>query len=288
MADVTIQINTPILTGSDYFKVRYREYPSGAFGAYSNRTNSPFTLIGLSAGQYELEVILVKDGAECPAILKLFTVVDPFECLEFEAEIKYNTSQTALYVELDYILPTPFTNPPCGWHIQAIGATTNKVVNYTTLPTPPIKIAINNNEALFFKVIADLCDGKTETCFESDLTPPPEPCTGITINSVTANWVQQIGIYNRFNVVFNFTQSVPPTTGMIVTVNQLNVIAGSTGLPGSTGYSQFNPLPVSPTATSFSVLIDMNSNVFLGYYDFQWMVVDRCGNKFTGQFSVQL
>lgn len=281
MADVTIQIDTPILTGSDFFKTRYREYPAGSFTANVNRTNAPFTLTGLTPGEYELEVILNKSGVDCPRVLKRFKITEPFTCLVFNASIQYNSAQTAQDVVITY---TPSTNPPCGWHIQIIGATVNKTINYATLPASPIKIPVPY-EALFVKVIADECNGKSQTCYEADLTPPPPACTPITINSVNIQWITQIGNNNRFLITFNFTQSTPPTTGMIVGILQKNVLIGT---PGQTGYSQFNPLAVPAAATSFGVLIDANANVYLGYYDFDWFVIDRCGQKFTGTLQIQL
>lgn len=281
MADVTIQIDTPILTGSDFFKTRYREYPSGSFGANTNRTNAPFTLTGLSAGEYELEVILNKAGVDCPRVLKRFKITEPFTCLTFTASIQYNSAQTGQDVVISY---TPSTNPACGWHIEIIGATVNKTVNYATLPASPIKIPVPY-EALLVRVIADECNGKSQKCYENDLTPPPPACTPITINSVNIQWVMQIGSSNRFLITFNFTQSVPPTTGMVIGLLQKNVLAG---IPGQTGYSQFNPLPVAASATSFSILIDCNSNVFNGFYDIDWFVIDRCNQKFTGTLQIQL
>lgn len=272
MPDITIQINTPVLVGGESFKVRYRQLPAGAWSSYSTRSNAPFTLTGLSVGDYELEVIVVKGATECPAIIRPFKVVQPFSCITFDAEIVAAGSQFNL--EITYTLPGGFTNPPCGWTIQAIGNTTNKSINYTTLPASPIKIPVAN-EGLLVRVIANLCNGKTQTCYEGDVLQIPAPCIPIVVSSVT--FVPTGKIVNgkkEFEVTFNFTQSTPPTTNFVIGLNQTN----SQNNPSQ----NYNPYTVSPTTTVIKIMFyadipPLSDNT---KYYFQWFIRDRCGNAF--------
>jgi hypothetical protein len=276
MPNITIQINTPTLVAGSHFKVRYRMLPAGMWSSYATQTNAAFVLTGLSAGNYELEVILVRDGVECPAIIKPFTVTAPFTCLIFATAIVQAGSQHNL--EIDYTLPGGYVQPPCGWQVQVIGNTTNKTINYTTLPASPIKIPVAN-EGLLVRVIANLCDGKTQVCYEGDVLSIPEPCVPITVSSVTVSFVAvQPNGTNRFKLTFNFTQSMPPTQWFAINIFQEN--PGLSPKP-QTIYTLSAPFgPVSPTATSFNVYIDANPNVFQSNYYFSWHIIDYCGHHF--------
>lgn len=268
-----------MLVAGSHFKTRYRQLPAGAWSSYVNRTNAAFTLTGLTAGNYELEVILVRDGVECPAIIKPFTVTAPFECLDFEAEIVQAGSQYNL--EISYTLPGGFVNPPCGWQVQIIGNTTNKTINYTTLPASPIKIPVAN-EGLLVRVIANLCDGKTQTCYEGDVSGIPTPCIPITMGTVSLSYVgAQVNGTQRFKITFNFTQSSPATTLPVI-----NIIQTNAGNPAQAFYNPYGP--ISPSATSVSVFIDANTQVFQGNYYFGWYFMDACGHKYFSDVNEPL
>jgi len=275
MPDITIQINTPALLAGSHFKVRYRMLPAGAWSSYTTQTNAAFTLTGLAAGGYELEVVLVRNGVECPATIRTFTVTAPFTCLMFDAEIVAAGSQHNL--EIGYTLPGGYVQPPCGWQVQAIGNTTNKVINYTTLPAPPIKIPVAN-EGLLVRVIANLCNGKTQTCYEGDVTGIPAPCLPLTITSVVLSYVgPQPNLMERFKITFHFTQSTPATTLPVINIQQIN------GVPGNLTTAYFNPYgPISPTATSLSVFVDAAylPPQFNGHYYFEWFFMDACYNRY--------
>lgn len=279
--DVTITISVPPLKAGETFKVRYRDYPSGIFGSQTVQTNAPFIITGLSAGEYELEVILDKGDVDCPATLKRFKVIQPFECVEFESELIYQTNGLASLV-FTY-LPI-LVNPPCGWNILIVGATTNKNIPYATLPTSPLTIP-NTNEPLFVKVLANMCNGKFMTCFEADIPKAATPCTPLVLNDSSITLISQNLTNTQFLVTFFITQSVPPTTAMIVSVTQKNVLAG---IPGQTSFGPFNPLTVGAGATSFSVTIGANPNVFNKTYDFDFFIIDTCKNKTTGSASIHI
>jgi hypothetical protein len=274
MPDITIQINTPTLVSGESFKTRYRQLPAGAWSSYTTRTNAPFTLTGLSVGDYELEVIVVKGATECPAIIRPFKVVQPFSCITFDAEIVQN--DIAFNLVINYTIPGGFTNPPCGWKVIVTGNTTNKTIPFVTLPTPPLKIAVAN-EGLFVKIVADLCNGKTQNCYEGDVPPISIPCVPIVLGTVTATFIkQQPNGKMQFRIRYNFTQSSPATTSFVLGVVHINgPNAPAINYPSTAPYG-----PVSPSASFIDVYIDadfMESKI----YKFEWFIMDRCLQQFA-------
>lgn len=282
MPDIDITINTPILTGGDTFLVRYRELPSGIFSAPQTETNATFTLTGLTAGDYELEVIVVKDDVECPAIFEYFTVLEPYACETFGASILQTSA--GLY-EVNITYPVPASDPPCGYLIQIIGNVNNKSIPYATLPASPLKIPIQY-EAVLVRVLANMCNSQYLTCYEADLTPPAPICTPLTGVTASIEFVPGAVYPYRFRVTFAFTQSNPPTIWMVVLVQQTNVLSG---LPGKVSYDSFFPFgPLTPTQVGLSVMVDANPNVYLSNYDFDWLLVDVCGKSHKGHVHIQL
>jgi len=281
--DVTIQINIPPLQVGETFKVRYREYPSGVFSATQLETNAPFTLTGLTAGEYELEVILDKGDIDCPAVLKRFTVVDPFTCLTFTGETQ--TLSNGLHqVQLTY--GAVVSNPPCGWYIVISGNNNNKTITYPTLPASPLNIPINNG-AVTVQVYADLCNGNLETCYEADLAAPPVSCTPMVVNNVEITWDNNPNNVLAFTVHFDITQSTPYTSQALVNVTQTNTISMGAGLPGQSNYGSFNPYLLGINQIAFSVPINVNSAVGgVDTYTFSWYIIDRCGVKHSGTLFI--
>lgn len=279
MPDVTITIPDPVLTGSDYFKVRYR-LVGGSYSSYSNRTNALFTLIGLAAGQYELEVIVVKDGVECPASITPFTVTDPYTCVTFTPAIVQNGRLFNL--QLSY---PSHTTPPCGWQIEITGATTNKTVNYASLPVSPLLIPVNN-EGLAVRVKADLCNGKVQECLNADVPSITPTCSPIVISS--ASMVHNNSYPNGFqgmSLQVNFAQSSPPSQYLTVILTQINV---NSGIPGQTSYPNFTFGPLPTTSTGFSIPIVANNNVTGSLYEFTYLIIDGCNTMHSGNVSILL
>lgn len=278
MADINITISTPVLTGSDYFKVRYRPV-GGAYSSYQNEDNDPFTLTGLAAGNYELEVIMVKAGIECPATVTPFTVTDPFTCVTFTPVIVQNGSLFNLQISYP-----AHTTPPCGWHIEISGATTNKIINYASLPASPLLIPVAN-EGLVIRVNADLCNGVIQECLNTDVPPITATCTPMVITSVTGvvNNVYPNGDYG-VSILFSYTQSLPPSQMLTVTIQQKNATSGPNG---STSYPNFTFGPIATTGTGpLSVPIVANKNILDIILEFDWLVVDGCNQVHTGSVNV--
>lgn len=278
MPNVTITISTPTLTGSDYFKVRYRPV-GGAYSSYQNEDNDPFQLTGLAAGQYELEVIMVKNSVECAAVIKPFTVVADFTCTTFTPVIVQNGSLFNLQITY-----AGAATPNCGYHIHIIGTQNNKIVNYASLPASPLLIPVIN-ENFQLKVIADLCNGKTKECLNTDVPSITPACTPMTITG-TSIMVDKIYPANvGFIVRFTWTQSNPPTTGLTLKVTQKNVLGGAP--PGIISYPN-GSLPIPSTNSSVDIGFLASSSVFNSFYEFDWLIVDKCGTSHTGTITILL
>lgn len=284
MPDVNITISTPPLQVSETFKVKYRLLPNGAFSVEQLETNATFTLVGLAVGDYELSVILDKGDTDCPEVLRRFSVVEPFECIEFAgAEIIAQSNGTYM-LQITYgAVGTP---PPCGWDIFISGATNNKIIHYATLPASPLLIPINN-QPLSVSITADLCNSEKENCFAADVPSIPVPCEPMVIGSVNIVWLNDPNNINRFAVTFNITQSTPYTSFAQVNVLQTNTLVGGTGPAGQVSYASSNPLPLGINQIAFTVLIDVNPNIGgVDIYTFSWFVVDRCNVKHTGTIFI--
>lgn len=270
MADLTINIPAPTLTPGQYFKERHRLLPFGSWSGYFNRSNAPFTLTGLSEGEYEFEFVLVNaDATECTATYRTYTIVDDYECISFNSEMK---KVNGLYhIEVTYTLPGGHTDPSCGWEIEWSQNGNTNVVPYATLPASGIiKIPCTNDVAVLY-VRAKMCNGKTKNCHVADITnfpdPPCQPFSNVT--------VQIIGQWNGSScdhyVVINFTQSSPATTSALLDYKQWH--------HGAISGDFFNGnIPISATATSVKVKLTPLWYPSDEYTDYYVTFVDVCGN----------
>ncbi len=221
MPDITITIPSPILTGSAYFKVRYRLLPGGAFSGYQNRTNAPFTLTGLTAGNYELEVIYVKeDGTECAATYQYFEVKPEFTCVNFTMQIVH-AGNGLFNLEITYTQPP--VSPPCGWRIDYNNGNGLKSIHYSTLPAANvIKIPVAN-WATYVKIVALLCNGDEKMCGEADVTAIDVPCVPFANVRGQINYVP--GSNWQYQIELKFDQSNPGTDFHDIIYEQLGVPA---------------------------------------------------------------
>lgn len=227
MPNVTIQINKPVIVSPAYFKVRYRLLPGGSFTAYQNETNSPFTLTGLTEGQYELEALYVNtSGLECQTTDYFFEVVEPEPCIEFTVEILFNT-QSRPYMHVTYTLPMGYVDPPCGhlltWLNNVTGST--GTVNIATLPTANfIDIYFPNNfsvtDTFTITIQANMCNGIFTDCFTGTITPDVPPCTGIAITNIEMAMVSFSP--PLFTITLTITNSTPATINTNIAYQQVN------------------------------------------------------------------
>lgn len=270
MADLTITIPAPILTTGQYFKVRYRQLPSGTWSAQSNHTNAAFSLTGLSVGEYEFEFILVKaDDTHCPPVYRTYTLVGEFECISFASTmVKVNG---LYYLDITYALPPGYTDPPCGWEIKYYPYNGPALtLPYAALPTSgQIRVLVQNTSGSLY-ITANLCNGKTKQCHVNDITSIPDaPCEPMTVNP-TALLTQTGG---QWYLTVYFTQSAPVTTQVFIAFNQYGV-----GAAGPTP-RQFTTLTISPSSASVTFPLQAPPGWVAGtqkiYY--HGYIVDICG-----------
>ena len=275
MPNVTITIGTPVLAAGEHFKIRYRLLPNGSFSAPQNKTNAPFTLTGLTAGSYELEVIVVKaDCSECPPAYQIFEVVTLFTCIDFTVTLVLEANGLT-YLQISYSLPGGWIDPACGWDIVYNGNT----VHYAALPASPIKILVPNVTTQV-QIVADGCNGNKKLCYTGTVPPAIPTCTPTFFTGYTIQ-PTSLSTFNspEFLLTVNFTQSTPCTTSVFLIINQGPVTGG---LPVSIKQS----IPVACSSTSFSFIFKPNPNVQMKWdavllkeykaFDFAVGYVDGC------------
>lgn len=280
MANITVKIPAPILTAGQYFKERHRQLPGGSWSGYTTRSNLPFTLTGLTEGDYQMEFILVNaDATECTAVYRTFTVVGEYECISFNSELVEDNG--LYYIAITYTLPPGYTDPPCGWEVQwtpAGGST--QTIKYNALSASGIiKIPTANVGGILY-VQAQLCNGRTKQCHVNDLIMIPDPpCNGMT--GLTANIVEELlpdGTYGFFLVV-TFAQSSPPTT-------QLGLNYSQQFLGGLGGDNFTGTIPISPTATKLKKRLNPHMLAGQEEADYVVFVTDVCGTH--GRMDLKL
>lgn len=232
MADVVVTILTPTLTGSDYFKTRYRLLPAGAYTANVNRTNAPFTLTGLADGDYEMEIIFVDvEGAtetECPAVIHEFSVDPEFSCFPFDAEIVQNG---ALYeLVITYTLPSPLSWPPCGFDIIWNQGQGNNTIHYTTLPlSGEIRYTLPANLNTSVQIMADMC-GYFSVCYEQEVPKIADPnCTPAIVTGYDLDYNAQSGVWR---IRLFITNSNPSTNNYTFAYQEMS----QTNMPPDSGF----------------------------------------------------
>ena len=257
MPDITISIPTPVLVGTQKFRVRYSSDNGQNWITVSpDQTNAYFTILGLSIGNYLLEIRLVlEDGILCPATYENFTVIDDFECWEFSANIQLNGN--TYYIEVSY---SGSGNPPCGWIL-----TYNKVgssvitVPYAILPISPFVIPIVNAD-YEISIYANLCNGYTKLCF-TDILPALPTCKPFSIN--TGNIILNTPPGSSY-ITINYTDSIPSTNPVHViwqqTGNFSNGVADPGGnsmiVPSISGGSGIITIPIHPNITPINNIVE--------------------------------
>lgn len=246
--------------------------PSGSWGTYTSRTNAPFTITGLSAGDYEFEFVLVNaDETVCPAVYRTYTVISDYDCISFASEMK---QVNGLYhIEITYTLPGGYTDPPCGWEFEYTPSAASPLkFTMSALPVSGIiKIPCQNvSTSLYIRAL--MCNGRTKNCHANDVTNFPDPPC-VPFSSVSMNIIEQQGANGKceYYLDVSFTQSSPATT----TVN-LQYVQWTNGLPAGDNFN--GSVSISATATTFRRKLNphfLEGQECSGYYV---NFIDVCGN----------
>lgn len=279
MPDITITIGSPTIVAPAKFKTRYRELPSGTFSSNVDRDNTPFTLTGLSAGYYELEVIYVNaQGQDCPTILRTFEVIDDYPCVEFSAEIAQDESGI-YYLDITFTAPSQQSpvgsDPPCGWEIEYTQGGGTVIIPYATLPASGIISIPVQNLATQLTIRAMMCNWKSKDCFDDEVPPAAGPCIPMVITSseITQNPAPSIG----YTIGYYYNQSVPVTKIINVSYQQTGVVQQSGAVLDSGVLPPGGVYPILGGAVFWTVV---PTPVF-GYITYVVKVIDICGTEHT-------
>lgn len=285
MPNVTLQINLPILTAGEKFKTRYRELPGGSFTSNVDRTNAQFTLTGISAGQYVMEVIYVRaSGEECPPTYQYFDVIADYTCPDVTAQVLQ--SGNTFYLHISYSTPTA---PACGWKIIYTHNNVTKTVTYTNLPGTFVNIPLPSNGAVSLIVRADLCGGKYKDCFDDDVEAASTLCTPMVLvhaeliyNGPTAS------VPNSYYIRVQLINSTPTTPTYVFSYQETSATAP---LPPDSGNFTYNGASLAAAqAFLYSWQVFPNSQFKNtsngGEVFYNGNIIDGCG--VSHPFSVQL
>lgn len=271
MASKKIKINLPQLAGGEYFKVRYRELPSGTFTSYQNETNAEFTLTGLTPNaNYEVEIIYVKLGlTDCPATYQYFTVPEDYTCVnDFAASIVQGAG--GLYwLEITYTPPA--TSPSAGWEIIYQKNGSNTTVKYATLPASgTIRIQVAN-VSTSVTIRAMIGGGQYLQCAQFDVSAIVDPpCVAISNLNISFREVLKPNGRCDYYIDISFTQSNPASNPIYLDYQQLN-------FPAYDFFQGNVPVP-SGTNVSMSVKIRPYFLTSQEITEYVIAVVDTCGN----------
>lgn len=273
MASVIINIGSPILGAGDSFSVRSRILPDGSFSAGTSYTTNSFTLTGLLDGTgYEIEVTYVKaDGTICESVLYQFSTANAFSCIDFAASIQ--KAGTGYIVHVTYSLPPGFTDPPCGWDFVYTLNGVDTPIHYATLPnTGVINISLPSNSSIVFKVVANLCNGKTTNCYVGDLSKINDPCVPPKVKQTDLVYSNYPTIAYNIRVIFD-TTVIPSGGSGNYTVNYYETSPNLGGKPPDSGskvlsFSSAVNIPVKPNGTTNCLR-------------YRGSVQDNCGNTYA-------
>jgi hypothetical protein len=257
MADLEITIPFPILTPPEIFKVRYRKLPAGVFSSYQNEDNTPFTLTGLTSGDYQIEVIVVlADGTECPATSFIETVVE-FTCGTFT--VTQELTPYRLKIEHSGVIASG-----CGYNIgyRQIGSTGFANVHYNDpLPASPIYINIPFPTPLDLEVriTADQCNGKATICYDEvvdkPVVPPCVPMPFVEFFSIekTRDLPNKV---EEYYLQYKFRATIPNCGTADLNISQTPIPPAASGVQGWT---------VSNIITVSSISGDQTRGLFIRY-----------------------
>lgn len=288
MADLTIDIPLPVLKAGEKFKVRYREYPGGAWSAYTDRTNSPFTISGLSDGTvYEFEYIFVEaDSSECPAVLQYFETPTPFDCgtvTSISATMaKVATCSTVTKLTISYSITSPFVDPPCGWEVRYTHSQGKTVIPFATLDLSGSIVLTVPNESLGLELVALLCGGKEQVCFSTDTTPVTAGCTGFANLNLSYRYGPQDELFIQAEV----DQSCTETANLNFKAIQTSVMQPGV-LPDVWAQNvSWYWLVIVPYGNKLTYEFQAHPNNYIGSLSYQISWQDACGNWITGSITI--
>ena len=213
--DVSININDPILMGTEYFLVHYRLAPAGIWIDLGIQSNAPFTITGLSAGNYELEVVFVnEDGVLCPAVIVDFTVVadppiDQCNCMTVtNLSVTRKCDNTAV-IHMDLGAQTGGCSLSITYsqfgniNPQTITYVQGTFPSFVDIVTPDNPSSIPPSVA----VVLRCCNGDVLTCFNGQVTNIINQDCGCIVPFISGAWINYDPVANEYTLCINFTSA---------------------------------------------------------------------------------
>lgn len=273
--DVSIIINDPVLLGIEYFLVRYRLAPAGPWVDLGIQSNAPFLITGLSAGNYELEVVFVnEDGVLCPAVISDFTVVadppvDLCTCMTVSnLSVSRNCDNTAV-IHMDLGTQTGGCNLSITY--SQFGNINPQTITYNQGSFPAfVDIVTPDNPSSTppsISVILECCNGDTLTCFNGQVSNIIRQDCGCVVPYISGAWINYDPVANEYTLCINFTSL--------------------TGVDHDIYYKQLAPTNPSvydegtvPTTTDGYYEITLDPEAFTGDISYYVRVTNECGEDY--------
>lgn len=273
--NVLISINDPVLQGIEYFLVRYRLAPAGMWIDLGIQSNAPFEIIGLSAGDYELEVVFVnEEGVLCPAVISDFTVVedppiDQCECMTVtNLSVSRNCDNTAV-IHMDLGAQTG----GCSLSITytQFGNINPQTITYSQGSFPSfVNISAPDNPSSTppsVSVVLECCNGDILTCFNGQVSNIIRQDCGCVVPYISGAWINYNPLLDEYTLCINFT-SLP-------------------GVDHDIYYKQLSPAnPIVfdegtvPTTTDGYYEIILSPEAFTGDFQYYVRVTNDCGEDY--------
>lgn len=290
MGSVTITIPTPVLTGGEVFFVKYKlKTASTWINVSPNPTNSPFTLTGLSNGEYEIEISL-SEHLTCDAIQECFTVNGGCNCPTVSNQAFSTGSDQLNYISFDLDFSSSGF-PACGLIIQIYDTTTGTTTTININSEADL-ILISSGHYTFKKQVTDTsyeisvfincCNDNPTLCGQpfyivENVPSPPTTCIPplqVYFLSGSNTWKDPTS-GDWFTIVY------VKTTCDTLTINYSEIYTWLTPDSGSHVVTGVLALPIDGYGyREITIQVNPNSDDF-GGQKYRGSVYDCCSNGIT-------
>lgn len=272
--DVAIQINDPILVpgSNEYFLVRYRLLPNGAWIDLGQQSNAPFMITGVDLGLYELEVRFVNDdGIICPAVIRNFEVSedpppDTCTCFDFDEIYVTKLCSGVAVIHLDF---GGVGQGACQYQVTYTGfnGSSPQTITYNQGLLPPVldlTIPDSNSQigpTVILKLIC--CNGDILECYNSQITDIRDQDCDCDIPSITDAWINYDPLTQEYRICINFTSGTSVLPPYTIGYEQLNTNPADTGSVNQS------------TPGYYEIIVDPEP--FTGGLEYRVIVSNECG-----------
>lgn len=263
--NATITIGQPILQPGEHFEASYALLPNGVPVDVGDETNAPFTITGLSDGDYQLTVVYVRaDGSECDPTVTGFTVARyGCECPAIDELYVQRSCKGGAIIHVSF---SGTGDDICSYIISYsnFGSTVLVPVQYAVLPQS-IDIPIPDNGvggAPLFGVSVMCCDslcGGITKCTDVSPIIDIRECQCAIGPKITSSAILYNGATSQWYIALSFSGSVMDMPPYTITYQQQGAIgAAPVNIVTETGAGTFDidvfPVPYNGTL-SYSITV---------------------------------